>query len=229
MKSRKGDSGKGHFSEALWADFARHAGSEGGRGEIQSHLDAGCEQCKATAHLFLAVATVAVNDRKLVIPREVVERAKEIAKTAPAISGWIENLTVIVAHLIHSSPLNWQPSGVRSLGENAGPVGSRMIFRAADYAVYLKVEALPGGETAEIVGEIANEREHEESMEGIPVQTVARGKTLSESATNRFGEFLIEYPIRKHATLRFALKHRGQRIDLPLGRGLEGNLIGDRK
>ena len=229
MKSRQGDSGKRHFSDALWADFARHAGSEVGRGEIQSHLDAGCEQCKAAAHLFLAVARVAANDRKLVIPPELVEQAKEIAKTAPAISGWIENLTVIVAHLIQSSPLNWQPSGVRSLGENAGPAGRRMIFRAADYAVYLKVEALPGGETAEIVGEIANEREHEESMEGIPVQTVVRGKTLSESATNRFGEFLIEYPIRKHATLRFALKHSGQRIDLPLGRGLEGNLIGDRK
>lgn len=229
MKSLKGDSGKGHFSEPLWADFARHAGSEGGRGEIQSHLDAGCDLCKRTAHLFLAVARAAVNDRKLVIPREFVQRAKEIAKTAPAISGWIENLTVIVAHLTQWSPLNWQPSGVRSLGENPGPAGRRMIFRAADYAVYLKVEALPGGETAEIVGEIANEREHEESMEGIPVQTVVRGKTLSESATNRFGEFLIEYPIRKHATLRFALKHRGQRIDLPLGPGLEDSLIGDRK
>jgi hypothetical protein len=104
-----------------------------------------------------------------------------------------------------------------------------MIFQAADYAVYLKVEPLLGGEAAEIIGEIANERDREESMEGIPVQMVARGETIGESATNRFGEFFIEYPVRKHATLRFALKARGQRIDLRLGPVLDGDSIGARK
>jgi hypothetical protein len=221
LKSLKRDARAEHFSDARWADFARNVGSEEGRGEVQAHLDAGCQPCRAMANRLYAVARMAANERKLVIRREWVERAKEIAGTAPAAWGWIENLNAIVAHLIHSSSLDWQPAGVRSVGGDPGLAASRMIFRAADYAIYLKVEPLLGGEAAEIIGEIANERDHEESMEGIPIQMVARGVTLSESTTNRFGEFLIEYPIRKNATLRFALKDRGQRIDLPLGSGLE--------
>ena len=104
-----------------------------------------------------------------------------------------------------------------------------MLFRAAEYAVYLKVEPLLGGEAAEIVGEIVNETEQRENLEGIPVQMVARGQTLSETATNRFGEFLLEYPIRKRTTLRFALKSRGQRIDVPLETGLDNDILGDRQ
>lgn len=229
MKSSKRDSRAEHFGDALWVDFTRNVGSEEDRGKIQAHLDAGCEQCLAIANRLSAVARMAANERKLVIQQELVEQALEIADAAPAKSGWIENLTVIVAHLIEEGPLDWQPAGVRSLAENPVAAGSRMVFRAAGYAVYLKVEPLPGGESAEVIGEIANERERGESMEGIPVQMVARGQTLSESATNRFGEFLIEYPIRKNATLRFALKHRRQRIDLPLGTVLESDSTGDRK
>ena len=229
MKVVKVDSTTEHFSDGLWADFARKTGSEEDRREMQAHLDAGCQPCGAIAQGLDAVVRMAVNERMLVIPQEMVDRAKEIAGAAPSASGWIENLTALVAQLIQSSPLDWQPAGVRSAGDSFGRVGDRLLFRADDYAVYLKVEPLLGGEAAEIVGEIVNERELEESLEGIPVQMVSRGQTLSETATNKFGEFLIEYPIRKNATLRFALKHRGQRIELPLGPGPQNDTAGDRK
>lgn len=217
-----------HFSEIRWADYARDTGDAGLRREIQAHLDAGCDLCRASADRFRAVARMAVNDRKLVIPQQIVDRAKQIADTGPSEHAWTGNLTVIAAQLVQSSPLDSHPAGVRSLGDTAGIVGDRVLFRAADYSVYLKVEPLPGGEAAEIIGEIVNESEHEEILEGIPVQMVSRGQTLSETATNRFGEFLIEYPVRRYTTLRFALKHRGQRIELPLG-GLESETVGDRK
>jgi hypothetical protein len=228
LRSGKRDSGARHFSDELWADFARHLGSEELQDELQAHLDGGCELCRGTANRFLAVASMALNERMLVVPQELVERAKKIARTVPS-SGWIENLTAIVGHLIDSRPLDWQPAGVRSGSGNAGPAGGRLMFRAADYAVYLKVEPLLGGEEAEIIGEIANEGKNEGSMEGIPVQMVARGRIFSESATNRFGEFLIGSPIRKNVTLRLALKEQGQRIDLPLGSLLAGGTLGDRR
>ena len=220
MRRPQHESGGEHFSSTLWADFARNLANDGDRHKMQAHLDAGCEECRAIVDRFAAVAKMALNERTLVVPEDIVDRAKQIARTAPAPPGWIENLSAITARLVESSSLALQPAGVRSSVEAAASIGDRMLFRAADYAVYLKVETLLGGETAEIVGEIVNEREHEENLEGIPVQMVARGRTLSETATNRFGEFLIEYPIRKSALLRFALKERGQRIDLPLGRGL---------
>jgi len=227
LKSGKRDSEAGHFAEELWADFARDVADGETQRALQAHLDAGCEPCRATADHFRAVARMALNERLLAIPEELVERAKAIVSKAPSESGWFENLTVIVGHLIESRAPEWQTAGVRSQAAGGGLAGARMMFRAADYAVHLKTEPVLGGEEAEIVGEIVNERERGESMEGIPVQMVSRGQTLSESATNRFGEFLIGTPVRKNATLRFALKNRGQRIDLPLG-SLLGRL-GNRK
>ena len=226
MKSAQRDSGAGHFSDEHWADFARNVGSEEVRAELQAHLDAGCERCSATAGRFLAVTRMALNERTLSVPAELVERAKKIAATVHS-SGWIENLTVIVGHLTVSRPPDWQPAGVRSRAGDAGQTGARLTFRAADYAVYLKVEPQLGGEEAEIVGEIANEGGQEGTMEGIPVQTVSRGRVFSESATNRFGEFLIGSPVRRNVTLRLALKDRGQRIDLPLGSLLDVDTLGD--
>lgn len=228
MSLVKYDPNAEHFSEARWADYVRDTGDEGLRREMQAHLDAGCDPCRASADRLRAVARMAENDRKVAIPQEIVDRAKEIAQSGALVSGYIGNLTAIAAQLVQSGPLDWLPAGVRSLGDTSGVVGDRMLFRAADYSVYLKVEPLPGGEAAEIIGEIVNEREHGEILEGIPVQMVSRGQTLSETATNQFGEFLIEYPVRRYTTLRFALKHRGQRIDLPLG-GLESETAGDRK
>ncbi len=216
MKSNR-DSGAEHFSEAMWADFARNVGSGERRAEMQSHLEGGCLRCRGIADRLTAIVRMAANERNLLIPQDFIERAKGISQAVPEQSGWIENLNVIVAHLIGTGPPDWQPAGVRSVEGDPGAASGRMIFQAEDFAVYLKVEPLPGGEAVEIIGEIANEHAREESMEGIPVQMVAKGETLSESATNRFGEFLIEYPARKSATLRFALRNRGQRIDLPLG------------
>jgi hypothetical protein len=227
LKQGKRDSGSRHFSDELWADFARHIGTEEVRAELQAHLDAGCEGCRMIANRFLAVARMAFNERLLAVPPELVERAKKIATRVQS-SGWIENLTVIIGHLTDTRPLDWQPAGVRSGPGSAGQEGARLTFRAADYSVHLKVEPLLGGEEAEIIGEIANEGGQEGPMEGIPVQMVLRGRIFSESVTNRFGEFLIGSPIRNNVTLRLALKDRGQRIDLPLGSLLNAGTLGDR-
>jgi hypothetical protein len=193
---------------------------------MQAHLDSGCERCRGIADRFFAVARMALNERTLLVPQELVDRAKNIATRAP--SGWIENLTAIVGHLTESRPLNWQPAGVRARAGDAGRTGGRLMFRAADYAVYLKIEPQLGGEEAEIIGEIAKEGGQEGMMEGIPVQTVSKGRIFSESATNRFGEFLIGSPMRKNVTLRLALKDQGQRIDLPLGSLLNVDILGER-
>ena len=219
----------GHFSEAQWADFARHIGAEEMLRAMQAHLETGCDACRSLAAPLVTVARMAVGERTLVISEELLMRARAIAEPSPVAPGWIESLVAITAQLIQSGPLDWQSAGVRSLGEATGPAGDQMLFRANDYAVHLRIETLLGGEAAEIVGEIVNEQQQGEVLEGIPVQMIARGQTISETATNRFGEFLIEYPIRKNTTLRFALKHRGQRIDLRLGATGDVDPGGDRQ
>ena len=100
--------------------------------------------------------------------------------------------------------------------EGAAPAGDRLLFRAGDYSVDLKLEPPSASDAGEIIGQIANLEDHAANMDGVLVQMVVSGNTIGETSTNRFGEFLMEYPSKATATLRFALKHHGQRIDLPL-------------
>ena len=105
----------------------------------------------------------------------------------------------------------WQPQGVRSGVET----GQRLLYRAGSYTVDLNIEPQPG-DLGEIVGQVANEQDRAEVLSDILVQVVATGQTLSETATNRFGEFIIEYPAAKNPVLRLVLRQRGQHIDVPL-------------
>ena len=91
-----------------------------------------------------------------------------------------------------------------------------MLFRAGDYVVDLQLDPPSSGSGGEIVGQIANDRV-QENLDGVIVEVIVPGRTVSETATNRFGEVVIEYSQNRNATLRFALAHRKQRSDLPLG------------
>jgi hypothetical protein len=206
-----------HFDDQRWVDFVRGIAAEAVQKEMQTHLDSGCPSCRATFSWMGSVATLAAADSAILVPEDVVQKARELFVASPAPAGWIETLESIAAELISEVRWDWQPTGVRSGGASAEtPVGDRLLFRAGDYAVDLKIEPPSVSDAGEIIGQIANQVDQQENLEGVVVQMVVLGRTLGETATNRFGEFLIEYPTGKKATLRLALKHRGQRIDLPL-------------
>lgn len=226
MRDRNVAKHKVHFSEQQWSDFVRGVSEGQGAREIQAHLASGCDACRATAHRFEAVARFAVADSALPVPGDIVQRAREIFQTTSqsgshsgSHSAWIDSLQSVVAELVASARMDWQLAGVRSLeGDITECVGDRLLYRAGDYAVDLKLDPPSTGERGELIGQITNERDHLESLADVLVQIVVLGQTLGETATNRFGEFVIEMPPanRKSATLRFALKHSGQRIEIPL-------------
>lgn len=207
---------KSHFSDGQWADFVRGVTAEAIWGEMQTHLDSGCHSCAASAAWMGKVAAMATADGTLELTEDMVRRAREIFVAPPSRPGWIETLETIAAELVSEVRLDWHLAGVRSAGAEVESAGDRLLFRAGDYAIDIKVEPSSANEAGEVIGQIANERDQQESLDGVVVQMVVLGRTLGETATNRFGEFLIEYPAGKKAILRLALKHRGQRIDLPL-------------
>jgi len=209
--------GGNHFSERQWGDFVRGLASETDTPDMQTHIDSGCSECRSMAERLGAVARLAATDRGLDIPAEVVARAQAIFDPVSP-QGWIETLQSIAAELVSSVSADWQPAGVRSAG-TASDAQDRLLYRAGDYFVELKLEPPSAGEAGDIVGQIANEHDPGERLEGVLVQIVVSGRTLGETSTNRFGEFLMDYPAKKSAVLRFALKHSGRRIDLPLKLG----------
>ena len=213
-----------HFSEQRWSDFVRGLADDAHHHEIQSHLDSGCQLCCAIERQLRSVAKLGASDRALDIPAEAVARARGLfdpahssAAVASTSTKWMDSLTPILAELVSSVRADWQLAGVRS--SSAGVSGDRMLFRAGDYSVDLELEPPLDHEAGEIIGQIANERNADDTLEGIPVQMVVSGRILGETSTNSFGEFLMDYPAKKRVSLRFALKDRGQRIDLSLALG----------
>jgi hypothetical protein len=155
------------------------------------------------------VAQFASHEASFEPPQEVVVRAQSIFRP-PESKDWIERLQNMVAKLVFDSQLNLQPAGVRSVESDI----VRLLYRAGDYSIDLKVEPSEG--VCDIVGQIANEQNQSADLSGAVVQIVAAGRTLGETETNQFGEFMIEQPEVRKATLRIALKRDGKRIDLPL-------------
>ena len=205
-----------HFPDQQWSDFARGLLGEAEHRQMKSHLALGCAACRAIADRFGSVARLAANDQSLVIPQALVQCAISLFEPAPS-TGWLETLEVLVGQLIPSPGRDWQLACVRSGEGMAGQsTVDRLLFRAGDYSVDLQLDPPSAGEAGEIVGQIANDQDRSESLEGILVQMVAVGRTIGETSTNRFGEFLMDFPSQKKATLRFALRHSGKRVDLPL-------------
>ena len=184
---------------------------------MDAHLQSGCRDCASAMATFAAVARLAADDRAQLVPQSIVERAKALFQASPSRS-WIDRCTAIQAEFLSAMSSDWQLEGVRAGSSDAvDSAGDRMLFRAGDYSVDLKVDAPAGGEGGEIIGQISCEPAHLESVNGVLVQMVSGpGLTLGETTTNRFGEFFMDYAGQKDVTLRFAIQQRNQRIDLPL-------------
>jgi hypothetical protein len=209
-------SGNKHFSDEQWADFVRGVAAEVVGRDMQVHLDSGCSVCRAAFQWLNIFARAALAEKEIEVPDRLVQEAREIFVASPARSHWTEAWEAISAELIQHVGLSWQPAGVRASAAMAASTGGRMLFRAGDYVVDLQLDPPSSGSGGEIVGQIANDRV-QENLDGVIVEVIVPGRTVSETATNRFGEFVIEYSQNRNATLRFALAHRKQRIDLPLG------------
>ncbi len=200
-----------HFSDEQWSDFVRGLLAAVDQAAMRTHLDSGCVPCGQSVRLFTAVAAAGAAP-VTEVPRQLTAAAVAVFKASIREHDWIEKLTPLLPRLILGPGLHSQPAGVRSIGIES----NRVVYRAGDYAVDLSLESSEPADRREMVGQITHEHEPEKALEGVIVQVLASGKTVSETATNKFGEFVIELPARNRAILRFALKQQGHRIDLPL-------------
>ena len=210
---------KGHYSDERWSDYVRRLVDPGTSVLMKMHLDSGCAECQSAVQAFELLSSAAASDRAFEVPSALVSQAKAMFEPV-AFTSWIERLEIIKAQFVASIDSNFQLAGVRSAATQMETSGDRILFRAGSYSVDLKIEPAAGGEGGEIIGQISSSLSKpsvEPVMDGVLVQLVSSpGKTLGETTTNRFGEFLIDYAGQKNVTLRFALKQQNQRIDVPL-------------
>jgi hypothetical protein len=205
-----------HFDDARWTDFVRGLAGESVSRAIQAHLDARCESCCAMLSWLEHVQRLGSADARESVPDYLVRSAQEIFTPREKATGWIDKLEAMTGELVSSFGRNWQLAGVRATEDVQTAEVDRMLFRAGQYFMDLRLEPPSALSAGEITGQIYEEGDSGDNLDGIVVQLVVPGRILDETTTNRFGEFLLGYPERPSTTVRFALKHRMQRIDLPL-------------
>lgn len=208
-----------HYSDESWTDFARGAVAADRNDEMAAHLATGCEMCRSAVTWISQIQQIAALDTSIPVPPGVVHAALEIFPQANRTNQWLGTLRQVAAELIFDAGLAWQPLGIRSavMPASTDP-GGRMIFDAENYRIHVKIERPTLGEPGEIVGEIKNRLDPADRLEGVVVQALSSGRSLGQTTTNRFGEFLIDYPFVDDTMLRLGLKDKGVRIDLMLDR-----------
>ena len=184
---------------------------------MRQHLDT-CAACRRTVAAFESAWEVAVADAACAVPPELTARAMAVFEVRQG-RDWIAPLRELACKLVFdSNSLDLLPSGVRSVSPSAGSEIRQLTYQAGDYEVDLHVEP-HGSAAAEIVGQIAHRRPGGAALEGLLVQVLAGGKTVGETETNQFGEFVLARPAKPAVVVRIAIQPESSRIDLPIGIG----------
>lgn len=180
---------------------------------MNSHLE-DCADCRSTVAAFRALAGVIRSDAQAPVPAGTVARAEALFPPPPEGRDWIEKLKRLVAQPVFTANQDWLPAGVRSASTIEGSGVRQVSYRAGEYEVDLRLEAASAGRL-EIAGQIAR-GSGRGYLEGVLIQVISRGKTVGETETNQFGEFLLERPREAAESLRILLRSAGHRIDVPL-------------
>jgi len=197
-----------HFSDEHLCDFVRGLLPAADQAATQAHLNSGCGSCARTVGLFAAVSAAFLTD----VPADLTAAAVAVFEQASNETDWIENLTPLLPRLILGPGIGLQLAGIRA----GGITSARAVYRAGHYSVDLSLESPEAADRREMVGQISDDLDPKKTLAGVVVQVLSAGRTVSETATNRFGEFVIELPAKSRVVLRVALKQEGHRIDLPL-------------
>lgn len=203
-----------HYNDGKWTDFVRQLLPAAERAAMQDHLDS-CQTCRLTVGCLEATKQVAAIDSQISVPPEVAARARALFDKTKPERSWFKGLRQLAAELVFDSSRDLLPAGMR-FGGTPGTAEPRHIsYRAGEYDVHLRLEPTDAG-VAEIVGQVVSRQVQAVPMEGLLVQVIAGGRTVGETETNRFGEFVLERPVRPTVTLRISLRDAGCRIELPL-------------
>jgi hypothetical protein len=175
-----------HFSEEVWADFARGVGPSETIREIETHIAGGCLACATACGMWRKVYSIAAHELSFTPPDGVVRMVKlEFATTqSPQPSPWM------LARLVFDSLGQPLTSGVRS-----GASESRqLMFDAEDTMVDLVLDTRPQSGTISLVGQVIDKGGAKVAPRQVAVILwTETGQPLAETSANEFGEFQLEF------------------------------------
>jgi hypothetical protein len=194
-----------HFSSEQWTDFVRKTLQPKDMREMQSHLESGCEHCRADLAAWSRVGDMAAQERSFEPPAVAVNTAKGAIKlhTRPARRS--------IAELLFDSFSRPALAGVRS----AAAQSRQLLYGFDDYRVDLRFEPNLDRDQALLVGQILNSDKSSEDLGKIAI-TLKRGRlVLGMAETNEFGEFQLECDLGGRLELQVTLPG-GETARVPL-------------
>jgi hypothetical protein len=192
-----------HFSEAFWVDFVRDVVSPTTKKAMQQHMDAACNECMTTLQMWQSVVAIAENEMTLAPPEDIVRVVRsQFAAVSHEVSRWIR--------LLFDSDLQPVTAGVR------GSVSPRQfLYETDDYYIDLRLEPRKESDRACVVGQVLNRTGKDWLVDGIAVRLQEGTLSIAETATNKFGEFQLEFDVIKDLSLSIGAEEENV-IVLPL-------------
>jgi predicted nucleic acid-binding Zn ribbon protein len=209
-----------HYEIGEWVDFTRNLLSERQRNNMEQHLASGCTECGATLEFLQKVGQAAAAESACeAVTRNLAASARQVFKGSGARSmdRVVEALQLLVANLTYDSASDLLPQGARA----HRAATRQMMFQAGDFCLDLCVDRELDSSRVTLLGQLANAKDPRIQMAQCPVLILAGDKILTQTASNEFGEFSLEYVPRPNLLLCVPIDDAGVRVEVPLKRLLE--------
>ena len=178
-----------HFTDEVWADYARGTLSPSEAASVSSHVEAGCSGCGHLLQTWARVAGILRREMEYEPPAGVVDEARSLFTPEEVESPALGDRRF--ANLVFDSFASPVPVGLRTIERST----RQLCFKSGSYYVDLRIEEHPGTAKASVIGQLIrvpyNERVR---LEGLSVTLSSGNASLSSTTTNRLGEFQLEVP-----------------------------------
>jgi hypothetical protein len=210
-----------HYDIGEWADYVRNLVSELRRHQMEEHLSSGCEECSSVVGFLRGVTEVAATEQFYEESTAPFAAAAREIFVAPANvgerAGIMSALRTLAAQLTFDSAAGLYPSGARGQWSAA----RQLMYQAGDYCLDLRIDREPNTTRVILVGQLANEKQPLLQLARLPVFVMAGKQIVSETASNQFGEFTLDFLPRPNLRLCVQVTQGGVQIEVPLKRTLE--------
>lgn len=191
------------------------------RREMDEHLASGCGECRVTLGFLRQVAELAETDVEYESAASMLApAARDVFRGAarpPLTRRAAAVLETVVAIMTFDSAAALHPEGAR--GSRAS--SRQMMYQAGDYCIDLRLDRERDSMKVILVGQVANQKDPLLKLARLPVFIMAGKRIVSETASNEFGEFSLEFLPRQNLRLCVQVSQAGSQLEVPLKRSLE--------
>jgi hypothetical protein len=157
---------------------------------LAAHLAEGCAKCAADSAWYENLKAITAGDDSQDAPQWVMKRALKLFETQAGRGNLAERIGQLVASLVFDSLARPTLAGARAPAGLAA-TERQLLYRASHYSIDLQLAALNEGRT-ELSGQILREGEFQfESVAGLELSLLCKGRQVLSTMTNKFGEFSI--------------------------------------